>query len=79
MDEKEESLGDRLDAAVKKVEDGTQYLNFTINEAVFWRIKYDDEYKARREAADNHRNQLWQITAAAVVLIGFAFTLGLAL
>lgn len=79
MDEKEESLGDRLDAAVKKIEDDTQRLLFATDESRFWRTKYDDEYKARREAADNHRNQLWQLTAVAVILIGFAFTLGLAL
>lgn len=45
----------------------------------YWKMRYEMEAKDLEKAADNHRNQLWQITAVAVILIGFAFTLGLAL
>lgn len=64
---------------MRNAEDASQHMLFTFAPEKYWEEKYREESKARQFDADIHRNHLWQLTCLAIVLISFAFTLGLSL
>lgn len=72
-------MNEKLESAMLSLENSTDLMGFTFAPDEFWKMKYQMKSEEMRDEAEKHRNQLWQLTALSVVLISFAFILGLSL